>query len=322
MISITTGLRKLVAIIADLKEDIEEFKRRKHPEGPAVPTQWKKDIQKIREKAPEDTSEGLKKERVHKLKQEVADKPVARPGLFIRDANRIMAYVEHEVADPTKQGFKQLLVGIINDVSAAARKGEYVFPKGKQVELLESAGKLKDSGKLLQMLADLFAETYEGVKVGGLFEPLKDMAIINRFISFYPLQDVVKKVLLKMQGKADKLTEEDLNDVKTSLKTVANAEERKMLQYLILKPLQVFFKKLVPDSKENKIREEYKDMLEKIFQKEQANEKRLKELREEIKNVITKGAPTTQVSPSTQKYERATLQSLAAILRKVSEDLG
>ena len=158
MIPITSGIRKLIAVIAGLKEDIEEFRKRKHPEGPAVPTQWQKDIQKIRDKAPEDSSEGLRKERLQDIKQKAVNKPIARPGLFIRDANRIMAYVEHEVDDPTKHGFKQLLVDLINDASAAARKGEYILPKGKQIELLESAGKLKDSGKLLQMLADLFAE--------------------------------------------------------------------------------------------------------------------------------------------------------------------
>jgi hypothetical protein len=164
MIPITSGLRKLVAVIAGLKEDIEEFRKRKNPEGPAIPTQWHQDIKKIREKQPEDTSEKLVKERVHELKQKASDRPVKRPGLFMRDLGRILAYVEHQVVDPTKQGLKQILVSLSNDVSAAARKGEYTLPKEKQTEILESAGKLKDSGKLIQLIADLFEETYEGVR--------------------------------------------------------------------------------------------------------------------------------------------------------------
>ena len=164
MISITAGIRKLAEILAGI---------------PGIPTKWIRDLQKIREKAPEDRSEGLIRQRVHDLKTKVEDKPVKRPGLFIRDIGRLINYVENEVKDPTKQGLKQILVDLSNDVSVAVKKGEFILPKDRQIEILESAGKLKDTGNLLKLIADLFSEAYEGVR-----QPtLKSLTAILRKVS-------------------------------------------------------------------------------------------------------------------------------------------
>jgi hypothetical protein len=161
MISITARIRKLVA---DFKEEIEKFRQRKREEAPHVPTQWTKDVEKIRERAPGDRPEALIKERVHELKTKSEDRTVKRPGLFLRDIGRLIGYVEHQVKDPTKQGLKELLEALSNEISTAAKKGEYVLPKEKQIEILESAGKLKDTGELVKLIADLFAEAYAGVR--------------------------------------------------------------------------------------------------------------------------------------------------------------
>jgi hypothetical protein len=137
MISITTILRRL----AGLKEDIEEFKKRKEKEpGHAEP---------------------LIKDRADSLKEKAQDKPITRPSLFMRDIGRIISYIEKEIKDPTRQGLKQLFTDLSNQVSF--EKG-YTLTKGKQLEILDSASKIKDSGTLLQSISNLFNEVYEGVR--------------------------------------------------------------------------------------------------------------------------------------------------------------
>jgi len=127
-----------------------------------IPTQWIKDVERLRERQPE-RSETLIRERMEDIKKKTQNKPVKRPGLFLRDLNRVTQYIT-QVKDPTKQGLILLLQELSNQISAAARKGEVTLTKKQQDEILESAGKLDDPGELLQHIADLFNEVYEGVR--------------------------------------------------------------------------------------------------------------------------------------------------------------
>ena len=129
-----------------------------------IPLQWKKDLEKMREKEPEKNPMGLIKERVKEIKDKLHDLPIKSPGLFLRDLHRILSYLDKEVSDPTKQGLKTLLMELIEKVTVEAKKGEYTLPRDEQIEMLESAGRIKDPGKLVQYVSNLFSEKYEGIK--------------------------------------------------------------------------------------------------------------------------------------------------------------
>jgi len=143
-----------------------------------IPKEWLKEVERRREQAPGDQAEKLIQERVHDLKTKAKDVPVKRPGLFLRDLNHILSYVEHDIKDPTKMGLKTILVMLSNDVAKGARKEPgYVLPRDQQLDILDAAAKLKDSAKLIQMIANLFDEVYEGVRKAAISRLIRKMAV-------------------------------------------------------------------------------------------------------------------------------------------------
>jgi uncharacterized protein YicC (UPF0701 family) len=68
-------------VLAGLEEDIKKFKQRK-------------------EKEPHQ-ADPLIKDRADSLKEKAQNRDIKRPSLFLRDAGRVISYIEKEIKDPT-----------------------------------------------------------------------------------------------------------------------------------------------------------------------------------------------------------------------------
>lgn len=153
-------------------------------------------------------------------------------------------------------------------------------------------------------------------RIAGIFS-LQDFPKISRFLVNYDVAPAIKKVVLKAQSK-DKITEADMNSVRDSLKQIPDLKEREMFQYIILKPIQAYLGKIIPTTEDNRKREEHIKELEQRATEKGREEKGIRDIRQKMKDTLTKGAPTTQVTPRSPHSERVTsiCRCLASTLQK------
>jgi len=121
-----------------------------------IPQDWLKTREKLKEKREEAPQDAIK-ERAQGLKNKAVDKIPAKPSLFLRDTNSLIKYVDTSVMDPKKHGLKQILVRFVNDF----RLNEPRLPKEFQVEVINMASELKDSGELIEKIKKLFSEEHD-----------------------------------------------------------------------------------------------------------------------------------------------------------------
>jgi hypothetical protein len=179
--------------------------------------------------------------------------------------------------------------------------------------LEDTKQKLKAVMELPKMRATLADQIR---RIAGIFS-LQDFPKISRLLINYDVAPVIKKVVLKAQGR-DKITESDMNAVRDSLKQITDLKEREMFQYIILKPIQAYLGKITPTTEDNRKREEFINELRQRSSEKSREEDSIKNIRQKMKDTLTKGAPTTQVTPRSPHSERVTsiFRSLASTLQK------
>lgn len=122
------------------------------------------------------------------------------------------------------------------------------------------------------------------------------------------LKTLVSKIL-KKQINRDEL--KGIHDsIKETIKSFKNPERKKMLQFLVLKPVQVALGKITPMEVDNVKRNKYLSDLVDIRKRKDIEDKYSEKLMLETR---TKGAPASQMKPHTQRLY-ASLKKLAHLL--------
>jgi hypothetical protein len=141
----------------EVKEWLQKKRQEKKEVHPQV-TQWLKEVKREKQ---EPHPEKLIQEQAERLKGKAEDR-IIREGRFVRDLNKILVYLADKVTDPTRQGLIRSLVELSHEATLPKiQQKAFILKAETQKNLIDQAAKLKDSGNLLQMLSNLFTETYE-----------------------------------------------------------------------------------------------------------------------------------------------------------------
>ena len=125
-----------------IEEQIKEFREKKDREKPLE-------------------NKGLVRQFIETLKSKASDRTIAKPSLFVRDINRLISYLSHEIEDPLARVIREKLSELSNDILTAVRKSkEFLFKKETQDELLSLFIKLENPKESLNKLNSLFEESY------------------------------------------------------------------------------------------------------------------------------------------------------------------
>ena len=124
--------------------------------------------------------------------QKTEDKPITKPGLFLRDVQKVISYLDklefkkvdnrkERELDDLRKGLIAMLRDMANEVSH--KKMEAILKQGLQKEILEKVTDLQDS-TLMTMVKNLLNEAYEEQykKRASIVEMLRKLAaIISQF---------------------------------------------------------------------------------------------------------------------------------------------
>jgi len=142
-----------------------------------IPTQWVKDVKKLKERQ-ETGPQGLIFERAEFLKEKNIDKPIKKPAYFLRDIEHLISHI-NKIKDPTRLGILEVLIRFKNDIMPALRKGEAILPKSFQDQVIAMASKLKDDGTLLTLIGNLFSETYKRASISDIIRKIVQAFIVQ-----------------------------------------------------------------------------------------------------------------------------------------------
>ena len=159
MISIADVIRRAFNPKEELERFREQKRQREHQYTQFISPEWQKKREEIQERV-EESPRALIEQQADRIKREIVDKSIKEPGRFRKELDKLISFV-HGMKDPTRQGLVSSLLQFFNDFSQSVRKESPKVSKGIQIDLIEQAEKIADSGKLLSMMADLFSERYE-----------------------------------------------------------------------------------------------------------------------------------------------------------------
>jgi len=168
----------------EVKEWLQKNRQEKKEVHPQV-TQWFKEVKKEKQ---EPHPEKLIQEQAERVKGKAEDR-VIKEGRFIRDLNKVLKYLADKVTDPTRHGLIKSLVELSHEATPSKiQQKAFILKAETQKDLIDQAARLKDSGDLLQMLSNLFTETYEERK---------------RTPRFASISDILKKIATQWEEKGD-----------------------------------------------------------------------------------------------------------------------
>lgn len=146
-----------------------------------------------------------------------------------------------------------------------------------------------------------------------------DMDILRNYLSGIPalLDSETPEVIKTSVNKILRQTQDDgalkkiHDNVKDSIQSLKNPKRKKMLQCLVLKPLQVALGKITPMEIDAVKRNQFKQDLKKITRDKDIQKQYSEKLMQETK---TKGAPGSQIQPHTQRLYSNELKKIAYLL--------
>ena len=302
-----------------------------------IPEQWKKDVERIKERGKETSPQTLLKEKAVELKNKITDRTIKRPGLFLRDLHRIISYIDHDINDPTKHGLVQDLSSFSNQISTEARKGEVKLPADTQTKFVTTAERLKDDGTLLTQLANLFNEQYElkpkkacisqllRTVVGFTSQLKQDLGRVTDFLDD-ETPETIKSVVHRIvtQDLAEKELEKAHNTVKEEIKKLKNPNRKEMLRFVVLMPIQIALDKIEPMDMDRTVRNKFMIDLRNMSRDSDIRKEYSEQLMIES---LPKGTPSSQIKPHTQQIYsserdlREAFGDLLSLMREFSRKL-
>jgi hypothetical protein len=228
-----------------------------------IPEEWKKDVQRLKERGKEISPKDLLREKSEEIKKKTQERVIKQPGLFLRDLHRLLSYIEKDIQDPTKHGLVQELSNLANQISSEARKGEAKLPAEDQVKFLTTAERLKDDGTLLSMLSSLFSEQYK-IDQRPVRKLIHVARLLRNIISFLSLENLkeylarsveilsedskLKPIIIREILENKNLQKEGLKLTLGKLKEIIKGYDpssRQPFQKIILEPIQNFFNETI-----------------------------------------------------------------------------